>query len=71
MYSDFFNQLLYEFLASFDNSPDSNLNPCSMANCCAPSPTNITCGVFSITRRATDIGCLIRSKNATLPQLNS
>src|SRR5436190_23459528 len=42
-----------------------------MANCCAPLPTNITCGVFSMTLRATDTGCLIRSRKATLPQLKN
>src|SRR5688572_1594489 len=42
-----------------------------MANCWAPLPTSITCGVFSITLRATEIGCLIRSRKATLPQLKN
>ena len=39
-----------------------------MANCCAPAPTNITCGVFSITFLATDTGCFILSIPATAPQ---
>src|SRR5690606_15921578 len=43
-------------------------NPFSNANCKAPSPTSITCGVFSITRRATETGCPICSKPATEPQ---
>src|SRR6478736_6680569 len=70
LYSLFCNQFLYAFSASADNFCSSNGNPSATANCWAPAPTSITCGVFSITLLATEIGCLILSRNATLPQLN-
>src|SRR5450432_20326 len=69
LYSDFFNHCSYDFFAPSLNSCFSNGKPSATANCCAPTPTSITCGVFSITRRATETGCLILSKKATLPQL--
>ena len=50
-------------------SSSSFLNPCSTANWVAPSPTSITCGVFSITARATEIGWAIYSIAATAPAL--
>src|SRR5258705_9853122 len=70
LYSDFFSQLSYAFCASGESFCSSNGNPSATANCCAPTPTSITCGVFSITLLATEIGCFILSKKATLPQLN-
>src|SRR4030095_544843 len=70
LYSDFFNQLSYAFCASGESFCSSNGNPSATANCCAPVPTSITCGVFSITLLATEMGCFILSKKATLPQLN-
>src|SRR5450432_159523 len=69
LYSDFFNHCSYDLFAPSLNSCFSNGKPSATANCCAPTPTSITCGVFSITRRATEIGCFILSKKATLPQL--
>ena len=59
---------------SFSESSTSKFSfrkPCDNANCNAPSPTNITCGVFSITARATETGCLIFSKQATEPILEN
>src|SRR5450432_733742 len=69
LYSDFFNHWSYACCASLLSFCSSSGNPSATANCCAPLPTSITCGVFSITRRATEIGCFILSRNATLPQL--
>ena len=43
------------------------MNPWERANCNAPSATSITCGVFSITARATEMGCLMNSRHATEP----
>ena len=50
-------------------SSDSFLNPCCRANRKAPSPTSSTCWVFSMTRRATEMGFLMCCKKATAPQL--
>ena len=44
----------------------SSLQNC--ANCRAPSPTSKQCGVSSITRRASEMGCTTPSTAATEPQ---
>ena len=44
-----------------------SLKPLDTANWRAPSPTNITCFVSSMTFLATETGCLIFCKNATEP----
>ena len=46
------------------------LNPLDSANSSAPVPASITCGVSSMTRRATEIGCMMCCRNATAPQLS-
>src|SRR5262249_53593910 len=43
-------------------------NPCASAKRWAPAPTRRTCGVFSITRRATAAAWLTFSSPATAPQ---
>ena len=48
-------------------STSIDFNPSSIANIRAPSPTSITWGVFSITRRAAEMGWMIPSIAATLP----
>ena len=45
----------------------ATLMPHSRANCSAPSPTRRTCGVRSITNRASEIGCATPWTNATHP----
>jgi hypothetical protein len=45
----------------------SFLKPCSRANLRAPSPTSMTWGVFSMTRRATLMGCMMCSRKETEP----
>ena len=46
----------------------SSLKPSDKANWSAPSPDNITCGVFWRTFFATEIGCFMPCKKDTAPQ---
>src|SRR5687767_5639998 len=67
LYFDFSSHFFHSFSASGDSAPLSSGNPFATANFCAPSPESRTCGVVSITLRATETGCLIRSRNETAP----
>ena len=60
--------LSYSFCAFGLNFSASRGKPSAIANCRAPSPTSMTCGVFSITARAREMGCFTCLTKATVPQ---